>query len=256
MQRRIITFGFDRDLLPIDNFGINKQYMSNDQFPVDWSPDAAQDLISLHTTFNNQVANNYIFFENLLISCEENTGELSLGSCLKVRRVEHDIQEVMSRDVDVFTGMVHGEPHPVITEAIYPVVYVKNNEYQGHIYAWRSPETNVLLAMGIRSHPVNVLLPKEEKENVSAFLLEGVRVLALQLQCNSIIIAFPLPIMLTILPNLGFKREFVRRKIFGYGLAPRDDCYHCMVRDVTSPIHTIPVNFNYIVAQNPSLVIN
>ncbi len=56
---------------------------------------------------------------------------------------------------------------------------LNGDKYEGHIYAWFSPNNNNrIYAMGIRGE-VDRSLRKDAPSNISSYILEGVRLLGL-----------------------------------------------------------------------------
>ena len=233
---------------------------------------------SLHLCLNNQVVNNLITFERLLSSINNDGGSGSNGNsgggggsngnsggnsyyysqqrlsqedAAKLQQFKEDIYEVISRDDDVFNDTE-------VSDTIYAVVAIKNNVYLGHIYAWKSPTSGLLLAMGIRKDPATMVKSEASKadftsDRLSQYLIEGIRRLALQLSCSKMVVAFPRPVMYHILTKKhGFSVHFMTNKEFGNGIAPQRDCFHCIARSCDTAIinknpdgHNL-LHFNYV----------
>jgi hypothetical protein len=100
---------------------------------------------------------------------------------------------------------------------IYAIVLLKNNTYYGHIYSWLSPiEKSFCIGMGIRSKIDNLFINK--LNNISSYLLEGLRLFALHYNCDSIIINEPLLSMRNILLKLNFKTITLSEEVIGKSL--------------------------------------
>ena len=65
-MRKLIVFPLVRQLLPKPSFADNISYTSNQVFPVDWTSEGVSSLDKLHLTFNNQLKNSYIIFDNMV----------------------------------------------------------------------------------------------------------------------------------------------------------------------------------------------
>lgn len=87
----------------------------------------------------------------------------------------------------------------------YAIVLVQNNQYLGHIYAWKSPlNSKLCFAMGIRGR-VDALYTANAPKGISKYLMEGLRVFALIHGCDSIVVPYPVGRMQNILEHYGFE---------------------------------------------------
>jgi hypothetical protein len=90
---------------------------------------------------------------------------------------------------------------------IYAVVVVKDGKYTGHVYAWVSPNNpSLLLIIGIQSRVDNIFVKSysEYLPNISKYLIDRCRILALDLGCTSLVTVWPLGSMVPILQQMGF----------------------------------------------------
>lgn len=134
---------------------------SQPSFQVDWS---SQNSYELSTSLNNQVRNNYMELEALRVSCNEPsdvpmftvrtygnqvgvpeypmTLEQKSKACKIFLERSRDYDEVISRDQDALN-------YDEIDVEQYAVVILRDNIYQGHIYAWLSNiDPSYCFAMG------------------------------------------------------------------------------------------------------------
>lgn len=105
--------------------------------------------------------------------------------------------DVLSRDHDILNNTDRfNNVHAIVVLDI-------NNQYTGHIYAWLSPDSKHLLAIGIRSRVDMIFLRAENRgmKNVADYLIEGLRLFALRLGVENIIIPRPLSHMQALLIN-------------------------------------------------------
>lgn len=186
---------------------------------VDWG-EVPNDSLSLSTALNIQCKFNYFNLENIHQGYCNDEGiskypeiqtynsNLSINKfnpdmvdrisqCVKFNTIYIDQLEVMSRDTDFF---IHDFPNTT-----YGIVLLNDDmEYYGHTYCWI--HKGEVFSMGIRNRIDSVFMKNTEKyiENVSYYLLEGVRQFTLRNGFKTFNIVSPLLVMHTILKKLGF----------------------------------------------------
>jgi hypothetical protein len=247
----------------VNPFRMNKVYNFFEQpaFPVNW---LSIDSLELSVSLNNQVKNNYIEFMAMTLSCEDDeydkpfsvvtienqvyinyfdsTLQQKEENCKLFKQREKDYLEVISRDQDALT-------YDHVKVQLYAHVLVYNNIYQGHIYSWLSPyNTDYCFAMGIRNRIDSIFTRHLENnlKNISHYLLEGVRRFAISKGANHFIITYPKPIMIKILPTLGFERLSISNKLIGQSISPGSfgNCNNCYkLIDVIKPITDYEMTF-------------
>lgn len=239
-----------------DPFRMSSRYNFAEQpaFPVNWS---SNDSMELSISLNNQARNNYMEILAMTVSCEHDdydkpftvitidnnvyikdfnvSPEQKPALCKLFLERQKDYFEVISRDQDALT-------YDDVNVQLYALVLVYNGIYQGHIYSWLSPyDPNYCFAMGIRNRVDAIFIRYDEDNlrNVSHYLLEGVRRFAISKGISNIIITYPKPIMVKILPLLGFVRTTVPNRLMGQSIAPGSfgNCINCYkLDDIIKPI--------------------
>lgn len=167
--------------------------------PVDWSISTSDHLHIMSHKLWQQVYNNVNLYNQWKDMMNDN---VDMGY---VDTFERDEYAMRQENFDVYT---------------YAIVVTHNNEYYGHIYAWRSPvEKNRLLVMGIRKR-IDSITMENGLKNVSHLILEGARILALSLGCNILTVSHPFPVMASISEKLGFTHEeWIEGEVFGRSIA-------------------------------------
>lgn len=208
--------------------------------------------------FNNRVKNNDLI-TRFLSYCKEDDEILKIEDITKngdndefyiMNPIEKDklcnkfiknlrsYHEILSRDHDAFNDNT-------INVQLYPIIVFYKNIYQGHIYAWISPVLKeYCFAMGIRNRPDTIFLRKSDPDkilnNISAYLMEGVRLFALSHNCDYVYITSPTNFMKSLLPKLGFEYDPIPfiPNIIGRSISPDiNDCPNCYkLKDINKPI--------------------
>jgi len=222
---------------------------------INWNSNNRDEL---STTLNQQIYNEFIDIHILKMQCEDEDEKLFVfrldnenrefydyrsydlkqneqrEGCNKFLKHYKDYIEVFSRDQDALYQYK-------FDVKIYAVVLLVNNIYQGHIYAWQSPyNKDYCFAMGIRNK-VDTTFTKYEKsnfENVSSYLLEGVRRLTLSLGGIYTVVTHPKPVMKIILPKLGFEKTEIEEKLLGNGITQKSIIHatYFILIDMLKPI--------------------
>lgn len=232
------------------------------KYNINWE---SNDHYELSTTLNQQIYNEFIDIHILKMQCEDEDDKLFVfrlnnkskeffdyrsynlqpkeqkEGCNKFLKYYKDYTEIFSRDQDALSQYK-------FDVKIYAVVLLLNNIYQGHIYAWQSPNNkDYCFAMGIRNK-IDTIFTKYEKsdlKNVSSYLLEGVRRLTLSLGSIFTVITHPRPIMKIILPKLGFVETDVEEYLLGNGITQKiiKDSTYYILKDMLTPIILNDINF-------------
>lgn len=172
---------------------------------VDWN---GNDSAVLSQNLIYQINNNHIDLQSYIQSCGVSTST----QCIKFLQNSSSYREVHGLDVRA----IYQNGFNVELNAI---VVIYNNEYYGHIYAWVSPiDRNICFFQGIRNRVDNLFLGEKKLSNVSNYLLEGVRNVALIKGCNQIIVANPRPIMREILSKLSFQPINIPIRYAGFSI--------------------------------------
>lgn len=237
-------------------------------YPVDWSSD---DPKRLSEALNSQIKNNYTDFSQLDILCRNPAGfeqvlyttnfvegtqelvknyykspEQKAEQCKKFLQRFHGLVDVLERDQDVFNQRTWNVQ-------TYAIVVLYKGEYFGHIYTWVSPvDPSLCFAMGIRGRVDSVFI-EDNLQNLSHYLLEGVRRFALAKGCSSIVVTHPLDTMKSILTRLGFRGSLIPRTTIGESLGGERkhfhgavNCLNCYHSDLNrSFTGEIPVVFEF-----------
>lgn len=233
----------------------------NGRYQIDWNK---SDPYELTLELNKQIYNEYMDMNVIRTICEDDdeenmfvvgmedgeptyyknynvTNQEKIEGCDKFLAHERDYVEVMSRDEDALE-------QKDFNVKIYAIVLIVDGIYHGHIYAWISPHNKkYCFAMGIRNR-VDTIFTKyrgDNVRNVSGYLLEGVRRYALCMGAESMVIVYPKPIMVKILPTMGFEKVSVDGPIIGTSINPFsfkcNNCYRLI--QISKPIITNDINF-------------
>lgn len=158
--------------------------------------------------------------------------------------------DVHSRDAEALIGknIDYGD----FNTKPYAIILLSNggtswNEYLGHIYVWQSPvDPTIAVAIGIRGRVENTFIDKERRiQNISAYLLEGVRQFALKHKCTKIMIPKPLHTMSRILKSNGFTvNNTYPKEVIGISPAPYKNCNNypfCYTRQSQAEIMPVSI---------------
>jgi hypothetical protein len=254
----LISFKVHKTAQP---FRINENInpFSQPMFPVDWLSNNPYDL---SLSLNNQVRNNYMELEALRVSSDEAsdipmftvktidsqvavvdypmTCEQKSKACKLFIERSNDYDEVISRDQDALN-------YDDVDVELHAVVLIFINTYHGHIYAWLG-KNNYCYAMGIRNKVDSIFTRSFENnlKNVSHFLLEGVRLFALSKGASEFVVTYPKPIMVKILPTLGFENMQIQTFLIGNSISPRvsETSFNCYkLKDINQAIITTRSSF-------------
>jgi len=198
--------------------------ISDSEYPMpsckpDWS---RNNPVALSAALNCQVKINAAQLSQLKQRCQLQTDPL----CLKFLEIVDSYEDVLERDDEALSQMD-------FNVRTYVVVIVYQDVYFGHIYAWINPQyPNYCMAMGIRNRVDSIFL-KDRLRNISTYLLEGVRRLAVALNCDRIIITNPMLTMGIIAENLGFVPTTVPADVIGVSVGYEfmrmtPVCYNCL----------------------------
>lgn len=242
-------------------FKITNIYTSDDFYNIaDWNNTNINDSKEMSEALNKQVKRNHIFLSLINTACSEisyikppilnihNTKTSSLE--LNTNNIDNDIKvcknhindtynrhDVLSKDQDAFE-------YPSLklknnSVELYSIVITSKIGYTGHIYAWISPiDPTICSVIGIRS---SVLMPFYRNygwgglSKVSSYILEGVRLFALNKGANKIVATAPIGKMRKILLINGFKVKPINNHTIGNAgkltINNNKFCYNCYVKE-------------------------
>ncbi len=222
---KVISFPLSKVKQP---FQIRKRYTVDNILSANFSTNMTS--YELSEQFNRQVIMNAFNFKLMKNECDDIqdgkykdklfkfigqdeiyqynlTDENLIKACDKFTKAFFEIShmDTLSRDDDILNNISEFKNLHVI------VLLDMDNEYNGHIYAWISPVSQSLICIGIRSK-IDMIFSRAEGKgiyDVSKYLLEGARLLAINFKLDNIIIPKPLSRMQVILDRVGFQTQII-----------------------------------------------
>lgn len=187
----------------------------DETLPFTWNTTDPQTLLN---TFKQQLEENVYMFMKQNINCAkllennifdadffiELSNDEAISRCLKFinPEVRKGYEDTFYKDTEVFA-----EDGGNKTSQVFAVVFLSEDYvYQGHIYTWFTGKN--CIAFGIRARPDKAFIKKEQK-SVATELINKIQEIAVEHDCQTVIIPNPLPVMKKMLSE---KFEFVFKR--------------------------------------------